>query len=229
METTVKQVNILASSARLIRRLYAIPLIEGGLVVLNLLGFLIGTIYWYGPQMAVISPLLWPWLVDSPLSVLGFALALPLIRRGQGGGRSLLATWAVFSNVKYGLWTVVFWLLWWLGPGTFTLESVTMFFTHGAMVIMGASLLLFYRPKVWQVFTVTAWFALNDYLDYWEGIAPTVPAGVSLETLKIEQVIVTTLLMVGLLALSRWPQGDRARRLGGEGCFLAVLFFPFSI
>ena len=81
-----------------------------------------------------------------------------------------------------------------------------MFFTHGAMVLMGASLLLFYHPKVWQVLTVTAWFALNDYLDYWGGIAPTVPAGVSLETLKIEQVIVTTLLMVGLLALSRWQK-----------------------
>ncbi len=68
---------------RFIRRLYAIPLIEGGLVLINLLGFLIGTIYWYGPQMQVISPLLWPWLVDSPLSVLGFGLALPLIRREQ--------------------------------------------------------------------------------------------------------------------------------------------------
>jgi uncharacterized membrane protein YpjA len=194
---------------RFIRRLYAIPLLEGGLVLINLLGFLIGTIYWYGPQMAVISPLLWPWLVDSPLSVLGFGLALPLIRRpppnvggGKRGWREWLATWALFSNVKYGLWTVVFWLLWWFGPGTFTLESVTMFFTHGAMIVMGATLLLFYRPKVWQVLTVTAWFALNDYLDYWGGIAPTVPAGVSLETLKIEQVIVTTLLMLGLLALS---------------------------
>ena len=206
METTVKQINILTSLAALIRRLYAIPLIESGLVVSNLLGFLIGAIYWYGPQMAVISPLLWLWLVDSPLSVLGFALALPLIRREQSAWREWLATWAVFSNVKYGLWTVVFWILWWLGPGTFTLESVTMFFTHGAMILMGASLLLFYRPKVWQVLTVTAWFALNDYLDYWGGIAPTVPAGVSLETLKIEQVIVTTLLMVGLLALSRWPK-----------------------
>ena len=189
----------------LIRRLYAIPLIEGGLVLINLLGFLIGTIYWYGPQMAVISPLKWPWLVDSPLSVLGFALALPLIRRSslsKSAWREWLATWAVFSNVKYGLWTVVFWLLWWRGSGTFTLESITMTLTHGAMVIMGASLLLFYRPKVWQVLTVTAWFALNDYLDYWGGIAPRVPAGVSLETLKIEQVIVTTLLMLGLLALS---------------------------
>ncbi len=205
MEPTVKKINLFTSSADLIRRLYAIPLIESALVLSNLVGFLIGTIYWYGPQMAVISPLLWPWLVDSPLSVLGFALALPLIRREQSGWREWLATWAVFSNVKYGLWTVVFWLLWWLGPGRFTLESVTMFFTHGAMIIMGASLLLFYRPKVWQVLSVTAWFALNDYLDYWGGIAPTVPTGVSLETLKIEQVIVTTLLMVGLLALSHGP------------------------
>ena len=57
MNPTVKQTSILTSLAGLIRRLYAIPLIEGGLVVSNLVGFLIGAIYWYGPQMAVISPL----------------------------------------------------------------------------------------------------------------------------------------------------------------------------
>jgi uncharacterized membrane protein YpjA len=202
--------------ARLIRTLYDIPVIEWGLVAINLLGFVIGTLYWYGPQMAVISPALWPWLVDSPLSVLGFALALPLIRRRQTPLTEWLATWAVVSNIKYGLWTVVFWLLWWWGPGSFTIESVTMTFTHAAMMVMGASLLLYYRPKVWQVITVTAWFALNDYLDYWAGIAPTVPPGVSLETLKIEQVIVTAILAIGLLALAirrpRTPRSSPARQ-----------------
>lgn len=188
--------------ANWIRRLYAIPVIEWGLVLINLLGFIIGTIYWYGPQMAVISPLLWPWLVDSPLSVLGFALALPLIRRDRSPANEWLATWAVFSNIKYGLWTVAFWLLWWRGPGTFTIESVTMTFTHAAMVVMGASLLLYYRPKLWQVITVAAWFALNDYLDYWLGIAPTVPPGVSIEILKVEQVVVTAILTLGLLTVA---------------------------
>lgn len=188
-----------------IRRLYAVPLIEWGLVVINFLGFLIGTIYWYGPQMAIVSPLLWPWLVDSPLSVLGFALALPLIRREQTPANEWLATWALFSNVKYGLWTVAFWLLWWRGPGSYTLESVTMTFTHAAMVVMGASLLLFYRPRLWQVVTVAAWFIFNDYLDYWLGIAPTVPPGVSLELLKVEQVVVTALLVLSLLALALRP------------------------
>ncbi|HBY99135.1 MAG: DUF1405 domain-containing protein [Ardenticatenaceae bacterium] len=188
--------------ANLIRRLYAVPLIEWGLVVINLFGFVIGTVYWYGPQMAIISPLLWPWLVDSPLSVLGFALALPLIRRARTPAHEWLATWAVFSNIKYGLWTVAFWLLWWRGPGTFTLESVTMTFTHAAMVVMGASLLVFYRPKLWQVITVAAWFAFNDYLDYWGGIAPTVPPGVSLETLKVEQLVVSAVLTLGLLGLA---------------------------
>ncbi|MDQ4075524.1 MAG: DUF1405 domain-containing protein [Chloroflexota bacterium] len=199
-----------------IRRLYAVPWIEGALVVINGLGFLIGTIYWYGPQMVEVSPWLWPWLVDSPLSVLGFALALPLIRRGRSDWREWLATWAVFSNVKYGLWTVVFWFLWWRGPGYFTLESVTMTFTHAAMVAMGATLLLFFRPKPWQVITVAAWFALNDYLDYWHGLAPRVPPGVSLETLQTEQIIVTALLTFGLLALSlaRRPQQPEERSFG---------------
>ncbi|HYN90131.1 MAG TPA: DUF1405 domain-containing protein [Ardenticatenaceae bacterium] len=198
--------------ARLIRRLYAEPLIEWGLVVVNILGFIIGTLYWYGPQMAIITPLLWPWLVDSPLSVLGYAIALPLIRRRQTPAAEWLATWAVISNVKYGLWTVAFWFLWWLGPGWFTIESVTMTFTHAAMMAMGASLLLFYRPKVWQVLSAGAWFALNDYLDYWGGISPTVPPGVSLETLKVEQVVVTAVLTLGLLFLAtRRPPGPHVR------------------
>lgn len=191
-----------------IRRLYGVGWIEGGLVAINLVGFVLGTLFWYGPQMRQVAPGLWPWLVDSPLSVLGFALALPLIRRGGGQAREMLATWAVFSNVKYGLWTVVFWILWWRGPGSFTLESLTMTFTHAVMVGMGASLLLYFRPRLWQVATAAGWFALNDYLDYWQGLAPRVPAGVAIETLQIEQVIVTLLLTIGLLFLAQ----RRARR-----------------
>lgn len=190
-----------------VRSLYANPVIEWGLVLVNLLGFLIGTIYWYGPQMAMVSPLLWPWLVDSPLSVLGFALGLPLVRRGQGPWRTLLATWALFSNVKYGLWTVVFWLLWWQESGRLTLESVTMSITHGAMVAMGLSLLLYFRPRLWQILVVASWFALNDWLDYWQGLAPRVPPGVSLEFLQIEQLIVTALLTLMLLLVRRRGSG----------------------
>jgi uncharacterized membrane protein YpjA len=185
------------------RRLYAIPLVEWGLVAVNLVGFVVGTLYWYGPQMARTAPLLWPWLVDSPLAVLGYAVALPLIRRRRGPRREWLATWAVFANIKYGLWTVVYWLLWWTGPGFLELESVTLTFTHAAMIAIGASLLVFYRPRAWQVLTVAAWFALNDYLDYWGSLTPIVPAGVSLEFLKWEQVMVTVILTLWLLALSR--------------------------
>jgi uncharacterized membrane protein YpjA len=185
-----------------IQQLYAVPMVEASLVLGNLLGFILGTLYWYGPQMAFTPPWLWPWLVDSPLSVLGFALALPLIRRRPARATELLATWAVFSNIKYGLWTVVFWLLWWQGPGSFTLESIIMTFTHAAMMGMGASLLLFYRPSIWPIMVTALWFAFNDYLDYWHGIAPSVPPGVSLDTLKMEQVTVTSLLTVGLLWFS---------------------------
>jgi len=117
--------------ARRVRVFLSIPLVEWGLVIINLLGFLIGAIYWYGPQLRVVPPWLWPWLVDSPLSVLGFAVALPWIRRRpHDWWARLVATWSVMSNVKYGLWTVLFWFLWWRGPGYFTLESVTMTFTH---------------------------------------------------------------------------------------------------
>ncbi|GAP64667.1 hypothetical protein ARMA_3090 [Ardenticatena maritima] len=187
-----------------VRRLLSDKRIETALIVINVLGFLIGAIYWYGPQMRIVPPYLWPWLVDSPLSVLGFAIALPWIRRRpHDWGAQMAATWAVFSNVKYGLWTVLFWILWWRGPGWFTLESITMTFTHSAMVLMGLSLLLFYRPKPLHVFLAAGWFGLNDYLDYWRGIAPTVPAGVDLRILQWEQVLMTTLLTVGMLWLAR--------------------------
>jgi uncharacterized membrane protein YpjA len=187
----------------LIHRIYATRGVESSLVVINLLGFLAGAFYWYGPQLKTTPLYLWPWLVDSPLSVLGFALALPLLRRQASPVIHWLATWAVFSNVKYGLWTVVFWFLWWRGPGTFTPESVTMTFTHAAMVGMGFSLLAFFHPRPWQVMTVAGWFALNDYLDYWQGLAPRVPAGVSLEVLRVEQVVVTTALTILLLGLAQ--------------------------
>ena len=198
---TVVTTNSLANR---VRAFLSIPVVEWGLVVINLFGFVIGAIYWYGPQLRQVPPLLWPWLVDSPLSVLGFAVALPWIRRRpHDWWARLVATWSVMSNVKYGLWTVLFWLLWWRGPGYFTLESVSMTFTHSVMVLMGLSLLLFYRPSVAHVVLAGAWFAFNDYLDYWGGIAPTVPPGVDLRLLQWEQVFVTALLVLGLLAIAR--------------------------
>lgn len=189
--------------ADLLRTLLGNRFIEAGLVLINGVGFIIGTLYWYMPQIRVVPAVLWPWLVDSPLSTLGFAIALPLIRRRpQQWTAQMIATWAVISNVKYGLWTVLFWMLWWRGPGTFTLESVTMTFTHAAMVAMGFSLLLFYRPRISQVLLGIAWFAFNDYLDYWQGIAPNVPPGVDLTVLQWEQVAVTLGLAIGLLYLA---------------------------
>lgn len=186
--------------ADLLRALLGNRFIEAGLVIINSIGFVIGTLYWYMPQMRTVPAVLWPWLVDSPLSTLGFAIALPLIRRRpENWTAQMIATWAVISNVKYGLWTVLFWMLWWRGPGTFTLESVTMSFTHAAMVAMGLSLLLFYRPRISQVLIAGAWFALNDYLDYWQGIAPNVPPGVDLTVLQWEQVVVTIIMILGLL------------------------------
>lgn len=183
----------------LLRALLGNRFIEAGLVLINSVGFVVGTLYWYMPQMRVVPAVLWPWLVDSPLSTLGFAIALPLIRRRPTQWTAqMVATWAVISNVKYGLWTVLFWMLWWRGPGTLTLESVTMTFTHAAMVAMGLSLLLFYRPRVSQVLLGVAWFAFNDYLDYWQGIAPNVPPGVDLTMLQWEQVAVTVILAIGL-------------------------------
>lgn len=205
--------------ANLLRTLLGNRVIEAGLVLINSVGFIIGTLYWYMPQMRVVPAVLWPWLVDSPLSTLGFAIALPLIRRRpKQWTAQMIATWAVISNVKYGLWTVLFWMLWWRGPGTFTLESVTMTFTHAAMVAMGFSLLLFYRPRISQVLLGIAWFAFNDYLDYWQGIAPNVPPGVDLTVLQWEQVTVTALMAIGLLyvawraQVTEWhpPQHERS-------------------
>lgn len=196
----------------LLRYILGIRIIEAGLVAINGLGFLIGALYWYMPQMLIVTPILWPWLIDSPLSTLGFAIALPLIRRRpKQWFAQLIATWSLFSNVKYGLWTVLFWTLWWRGPGSFTLESVTMTFTHAAMILMGLCLLLFYRPRIYQVLVVAVWFAFNDYLDYWHGIAPTVPPGVDLTLLQWEQVFVTAIMTVATLVLA-WRSAAVARR-----------------
>lgn len=191
--------------AHLLRRLYAHPLVEGSLIFINLVGFVAGTLFWYGPQLAVTPAALWPWLVDSPLSVLGFAVALPLLKRGKRG-TGWLATWALFSNVKYGLWTVVYWTLWWRAGNPLTTESVTMTFTHAAMIGMGLSLLVYFRPRLWGVLFSAAWFGFNDYLDYWQGLAPTVPGDVPIGFLQVEQLVVTISLTLALLTLARPPR-----------------------
>ncbi|MEO6062447.1 MAG: DUF1405 domain-containing protein, partial [Thermoflexales bacterium] len=111
----------------------SMPLLAYGLAALNIGGFIIGTVFWYGDFIRANNPPLWayPFIPDSPLSTLLFGLALIQLHRRKPN--DLLNRFAIAYNIKYGTWTMLFWSLYWARTGDFNPVSVLMFATHLGM------------------------------------------------------------------------------------------------
>jgi uncharacterized membrane protein YpjA len=120
------------------------------------------------------------------------ALALILWRKP---GWPFLNAYAAFGVIKYGLWTVAFWALYWRNGGSLHLESISMSFTHLIMALQALLLLGFTRLTPGVALGVGAWFLLNDWLDFGPvRLRPGLPAGVSVTTMTWVTVALTVLI-----------------------------------
>jgi uncharacterized membrane protein YpjA len=148
------------------------PLLANGLAGLNIAGFFVGTVFWYGDFIRTSSPPLWayPFIPDSPLSTLLFGAALILLHRRRPV--DLLNRFAIVYNIKYGTWTMLFWSLYWGRTGDLNPVSLLMFATHLGMAVEGILLLQYVQPlHTRDNFVVLAWCLLGDIVDY----APIAP------------------------------------------------------
>lgn len=125
------------------------------------------------------------------------------------------------GQIKYGLWTITAWLLWWrntaalYGAPLVTAESVLMTVAHVGLALQGLVLFAWFRPTVGGALAVLGWFTLSDLVDYgpaaWGlGWHPGVPAILPLRFIRNSTVIVTWLLSAGLLVAGLWPPRARA-------------------
>jgi uncharacterized membrane protein YpjA len=144
----------------------------------------LGLWLWYGPAFARYSVWQWPFVPDCPLFSLLFvpALALTLVKRPAPRYNA----WVAFGLIKYGIWTVFVWVLYWVNSGGhFTVESVAMSLSHLGMILEGFLLLSFARTQPiqgvkgatemdWLTVTLcVAWYGLSDWMDY--GVFQTYP------------------------------------------------------
>jgi uncharacterized membrane protein YpjA len=114
------------------------------------------------------------------------------------------------GQIKYGVWTVTAWLLFWkntaaeLGAPLFTFDSVFMTITHLGLIAQGVLLLTYFKPDRLAVGATFVWFALSDFVDYGLGWYPSLPLRwIPLAVMQWSTVAMTILLTGLLYWLSR--------------------------
>jgi uncharacterized membrane protein YpjA len=178
------------------------PLLFWVAVVANLLGTVIGGVVWYGPMIA--SSPLWALLFipDCPLAALLGTIALFGLRAGRDW-RWFYALTAFFC-IKYGLWTIAFWLRQWSGSGVILPVEAMLFVTHIGLLCEGLLLVPHIgRLPLPQRLGVIAWFALSVFVDYGLGFHPPLTSHVSRDFIFWLASGLTALVGAGLLLLPR--------------------------
>ena len=220
MSNTTNERAVHATSASLWLTLYGrlvrvmlSPLVVLAIFIGNGIGAIAGMIYWYGNQLAAAPWTLWIFIPDSPASTFWVlpALALILWRRP---GWPFLNAFAAFGVIKYGLWTVLFWLIYWVNGGPAHMESIAMTFTQLVMALEGIVLLGFTRMSRWLVFGLGGWFLLNDLIDYGPlQTRPGLPPGVSVALMMWVALGLTGLITFAYLWIAE--NGGRLRGTTG--------------
>ncbi len=229
------------SQIQRLQAMTALPPLLTLIVVLDIVAYVGGLLYWYGDVMAnPFTPMwAWPFIPDCPLfgllggmgllmvtaqrfwsadaqqraertiliagtvsAVLWISTYLPNVAPAWATQGATLAVWSwvlllcgllfrrsptwllalfAFGQIKYGLWTITAWVLFWrntalvYGSPLFTVDSVFMTVTHIALLGQGIFLLTYFRLTKRAVVASFLWFAASDYVDYGLGFYPGLP------------------------------------------------------
>jgi uncharacterized membrane protein YpjA len=153
------------------------PLIFWACMAANAVGVVWGGWVWYGPQLAL-SPLwAWPFIPDCPLAALWATIAFFGLRYGRRWG--WFNAFAAFACIKYGVWTVAFWLRHWADagfvPGYWPMEAM-LFVAHIGLTCEGILLATRIGPlSLPKRLAVVAWYALSVCVDYFVQLPNTPP------------------------------------------------------
>lgn len=190
-----------------LRTLFHNHLFFYSLLIINFFGTLYG-FYWYYPQFAETPVYLWLFVPNSPITVMYFFIVLVLILYKK---RS--AFWeglAYFGLIKHGLWTVVIITLYELS-GRSDPENFMLWFGHGCMALQAILFWTYFGLplRFSQAMGISAWYVLNDYLDYVVGIHPRVDASVvSIPTIRALALSYTLVLTI-IYLYTAWRHSKR--------------------
>jgi len=202
---------------RLYRRFIGLmehPLVAVALIAGNTIGALAGFPFWYGAQLLATPFYFWPLVPDSPGNAFLFVPAYLLIRYRKPGW-SFLNALAAFGNLKYGLWTVVFWYAYWRQGGSLGVMGASMSFTHFVMALEGLYLLNYVRVSLPVAAGLGLWFLFNDWADYgpWN-LHPGLPSPGLVPVMTTEAVISTVVIGLVLVGMAMWRRGLFRRGCG---------------
>lgn len=137
----------------------------------------ISALFWlstYAPGM----PLLWKQLGPT-IALWSWSLLLAGALFDQAPAW-LLGIFA-FGQIKYGIWTVTAWVVYWRntaimdGAPDFNFISILMTVSHIALFGQGVFLLTYFKPTQRAALVSFLWYALSDYVDYGLGWYPSLP------------------------------------------------------
>jgi uncharacterized membrane protein YpjA len=197
------------------RQLNAVPALFWLAMGADLLGFVVGGVIWYGPQLAA-APL-WAWLFipDCPLAALYGMIAFIRLRQGKPG--DWFTTLAAVSSLKYGVWTVLFWGTKWAATGDYQPLEIGLVVTHIALAGQGAMLLPWLTPVRTRVrMLVVGWLALSVVVDYGFGHHPGLVAPITPALAGSWAAVLTVLLAAVLLLVYRPTTGATTARPAGS-------------
>ena len=148
------------------------------IVLINLAGTAFG-FWFYGFQFTITEPVMWPFVPDSPMATLFIACSLASWKLGYADRVPWLHALAFFGCIKLGAWTPFVLLVFPAEYPSGTLAALdTLGFvqeyglyaflvtSHLAMVVEAFLLHRYARFGVGAVAIPTAWYLLNDVVDY---------------------------------------------------------------
>jgi len=197
-------INVYNRLATYVEQPWAVAVI----VTANLIGFVWGTIYWYGDQLLHAPLYVWPFIPDCPLFALLFIPAFALALRGRGNNAYNLLV--AFGLIKYGVWTNLAWYGYWALGYPVSGMGIAMCLTHIGMILEGLYLLRYLQPRLNWALVAGIWFAASDYVDYGLGYYPAIPDLAILPLLRWH-----TIAMTGFLTavFAFWAKKSRATML----------------
>ncbi|MFN5929549.1 MAG: DUF1405 domain-containing protein [Roseiflexaceae bacterium] len=190
------------TARRLLQFIMDVPLIFWACMLGDLLGFLIGTVIWYGPQLMRAPWWAWPFIPDCPLAALLGLFAYMRLRAHQPA--DWLTVLASLSCIKYGIWTVIFWTTKWANTGEYLPLEIGLVIVHLALMAQGLLLL----PALLQV-TIpvrligVAWLALSVVVDYGFGHHPVLDPSLTRFQAGTWAAVITLMLGILMLLLAR--------------------------
>ena len=145
------------------------------IVAVNLAGTVFG-FWYYRFQFAGTPTVMWPFVPDSPIATLLFALAVAAWKLGRE--LPWLTALAFFGNIILGLWTPYTLLVFsdgFFAQGIHPAMYAFLFFSHLAMVVQALVLHRISDFPVWAVAVALAWYGVDLIVDYFVPVVGETP------------------------------------------------------